>query len=85
MNDKTLEKALSIFFMAFLIFFAMSIILGAFWAFIVMLLWNAVMPLFEISQIDFWHAWGIWILSNLLLKGYSYSVTNNRNDLVPHG
>lgn len=84
MNSRSIEKALTLFVVAFLIFFMMAVILGALWAVIVMILWNAVMPVFGIVQIDFWHAWGLWILSNLLLKGYSYNI-NNENKLVPHG
>lgn len=60
-------------------FVVMALILGAFWAFIVMLLWNAVMPVFNIVQIDYWHAWGLYLLAAILIKSYSYSNTNTHN------
>jgi len=39
--------------------------------FIVMWLWNALMPkLFGITVISYWEAWGILILSHILFHGF---------------
>lgn len=45
--------------------------------FFVMLLWNWLMPsLFGLSTIGFWQGWGISVLSGLLFKNSSSSVSS---------
>jgi hypothetical protein len=37
----------------------------------VMLLWNWLMPdIFSLPKIDYWHAWGLVLLSHILLKSW---------------
>ncbi|MHB8088761.1 MAG: hypothetical protein ACYDH2_11010 [Anaerolineaceae bacterium] len=37
---------------------------------VVMLLWNWLMPdIFGLKQVNYWQAWGLFILSSLLFKG----------------
>jgi hypothetical protein len=37
----------------------------------VMLLWNWLMPdIFGLPKIDYWHAWGLVLLSHILLKSW---------------
>ena len=39
--------------------------------FLVMLLWNWVMPdIFGLRRIDYWHAWGLVLLSHILFKSW---------------
>jgi hypothetical protein len=45
----------------------------ALFGFIVMLLWNALMPrLFGLPEIGYWEAWGIVILSHILFGGLGH-------------
>jgi hypothetical protein len=38
---------------------------------LVMLLWNWVMPdIFGLRRIDYWHAWGLVLLSHILFKSW---------------
>lgn len=37
----------------------------------VMLLWNWLMPdIFSLPRIDYWHAWGVVLLSHILFKSW---------------
>lgn len=37
----------------------------------VMLLWNWIMPdIFSLPRIDYWHAWGLVLLSHILFKSW---------------
>ena len=46
-----------------------GIVLAFFFGWIVMLLWNWLMPtIFGLSVITYWQAWGLVILSHLLFK-----------------
>ncbi len=38
---------------------------------LVMLLWNWLMPdIFSLPRIDYWHAWGLVLLSHILFKSW---------------
>jgi hypothetical protein len=38
---------------------------------VVMLLWNWLMPdIFGLPRIDYWHAWGLLLLSHILFKSW---------------
>ena len=38
---------------------------------VVMLLWNWLMPdIFGLPRIDYWHAWGVVLLSHILFKSW---------------
>ena len=41
------------------------------YGFVVMLLWNWLMPdIFSLPRIDYWHAWGVVLLSHILFKSW---------------
>lgn len=47
--------------------------IGLFFLFgwVVMLLWNWLMPeIFDLKQITYWQAWGLLLLSSILFKGF---------------
>ncbi|MFW6362339.1 MAG: hypothetical protein ACOC0D_00720 [Spirochaeta sp.] len=45
--------------------------LAALFGFVVMLLWNRLMPeIFGLQRITYWQAWGLFLLSTLLFKGF---------------
>jgi len=49
--------------------FVTMLLVGAFFAFPVMLCWNWVMPAISgLPRIDFLHAWGVLVLCGLLFK-----------------
>ena len=53
----------------------------AFFGWIVMLLWNWVVPdLFGLKQINYWKAWGLLALCTVLFKGFGTGSSNGRND-----
>jgi|TARA_R110000744_G_scaffold197556_1_gene316824 hypothetical protein len=55
-----------------------SVTLGLLIAFPVMWLWNYVIPdIFGLPTIVFWQAFALYILSNILAKGVSTTVTKN--------
>ncbi len=38
---------------------------------LVMVLWNWLMPdIFGLARVDFWHAWGLLLLSHILFKSW---------------
>lgn len=48
---------------------ALGVILAFFFGWLVMLLWNWIMPpVFGLGTITFWQAWGLVILAHLLFK-----------------
>jgi hypothetical protein len=48
---------------------------------VVMLLWNWLMPeIFGLKTINYWQAWGLLILSQILFKGISFGDNNNSTD-----
>ena len=52
-------------------FIVLAILLIPLFGFIVMLLWNWLMPtLFGLPQIGFWQAWGLFLLSKILFGGF---------------
>jgi hypothetical protein len=49
--------------------------------FVVMLLWNWLMPgIFNLKRIDYWQAWGLLALSTILFKGMGSNHGNDRSD-----
>lgn len=48
--------------------------------FIVMLLWNWLMPdIFELGKITYWQAWGLVILAHILFKSFPGAHDHDRN------
>ena len=48
---------------------------------VVMLLWNWLMPdLFGFKHLDYWKAWGLLVLCTILFKGLGRNNTSSRND-----
>ena len=67
-------KAIGVIFVAAFIILFFSFI----FAWFVMLLWNWLIPVvFGLKVITFWQAFGLNLLSGLLLKSYSF---NNKKD-----
>ena len=55
---------------------------------VVMLLWNWLMPeIFGLKQLNYWQAWGLMILSCILFKGIRFSSGEGgrRSDRKPSG
>lgn len=49
--------------------FALAAALALFFGWIVMLLWNWLMPaIFKLPQIGYWQGWGLVLLSHILIK-----------------
>ncbi|MBB6481197.1 hypothetical protein [Spirochaeta isovalerica] len=47
------------------------LILGFLFGWVVMLLWNWLMPdIFGLGEVTYWQAWGLLILSSILFKGF---------------
>lgn len=52
-------------------FVILAILLIPLFGFVVMLLWNWLMPtLFALPTIGFWQAWGLFVLSKILFGGF---------------
>lgn len=52
-------------------FVILAILLIPLFGFVVMLLWNWLMPtLFGLPTIGFWQAWGLFVLSKILFGGF---------------
>ncbi len=48
---------------------ALAAVFAFLFGLVVMLLWNWLMPdIFGLPRIDFWHAWGLVLLSHILFK-----------------
>ena len=53
----------------------------ALFGWIVMLLWNWLMPdLFGLKQVNYWKAWGLLALCTVLFKGLGAGSSNSRNE-----
>jgi len=51
--------------------------------YIVMLLWNWLMPeLFGLREINYWHAWGLFILGKILFGGFRGASGNWRHRMM---
>ena len=49
---------------------ALAAVLAFLFGWLVMVLWNALMPdIFGLPSITYWQAWGLLVLSHLLIKG----------------
>ena len=52
-------------------FVILAILLVPLFGFVMMLLWNWLMPtLFGLPKIGFWQAWGLFVLSKILFGGF---------------
>ena len=62
----------------------LGVLLAFIFGWIVMLLWNWLMPpIFGLTTITFWQAWGLVVLAHLLFKaGHGYKT--NHNDHYHH-
>jgi hypothetical protein len=55
-------------------------LLGLF-GWVVMLLWNWLMPdLFGLKRLDYWKAWGLLALCTILFKGFGSGNSSGRSD-----
>ena len=75
MKDKLADLGCLGLILALLLVLILAFAVGAFEAWIVMLLWNAVLVAIfpSVPTISFWVAWGVLILCNLLFKSISVS------------
>ncbi len=49
--------------------------------FVVMKLWNALMPdIFGLKEISYWQAWGLFLLSTILFKGFGSGGGHGRTE-----
>lgn len=49
---------------------ALAVLFAFLFGWVVMLLWNALMPeIFGLKEITYWQGWGLVLLSHILLKG----------------
>ncbi|HUP04282.1 MAG TPA: hypothetical protein VMU19_09850 [Bryobacteraceae bacterium] len=57
----------------------LAVLAFAVFGFVVMLLWNWLMPaLFALPRIGYWQAWGLLLLCKLLFGGFHPHVTSSR-------
>lgn len=48
---------------------------------VVMLLWNALMPeIFGLKRVSYWQAWGLFALCSILFKGGGSGGSGNKSD-----
>lgn len=75
MKDKLADLGCLGIILALLLVLILAVAIGAFEAWIVTLLWNAVLvTLFpSLPTLSFWLAWGLIILCNILFKSISIS------------
>jgi len=53
----------------------------ALFGWVVMLLWNWLMPdLFGLKQLNYWKAWGLLVMCTILFKGIGSSGSNRRSE-----
>ncbi|MBN2534360.1 MAG: hypothetical protein JXB88_15845 [Spirochaetales bacterium] len=53
----------------------------ALFGWIVMLLWNWLMPeIFGLKSLNYWQAWGVLVLCTILFKGMHFKDENHRTD-----
>ncbi len=53
----------------------------ALFGWVVMLLWNWLMPdLFGLKRLDYWQAWGLLALCTILFKGFGSGSRSDRSD-----
>ncbi len=63
---------------------SIAALFALFLGFIVMYLWNWLMPIiFGLPSITYWQAWGLVILFHILFKGGSHGSYNNRDKSHP--
>ena len=59
----------------------LAIGLLALFGWVVMLLWNWLMPeIFGLKRLDYWKAWGLLALCTILFKGFSSGGSGGRSD-----
>jgi len=57
----------------------LAVILAFLFGYVVMLLWNWIMPtLFNLPEIDYWMAFGIIILGRLIFGGFGHGHNNHK-------
>ena len=55
--------------------------LTALFGFVVMALWNWLMPeVFGLTQVSYWQAWGLLVLCWILFKGWHFHDSDSNND-----
>ena len=61
--------------------FVLAAVLALVFGWVVMLLWNWLMPaIFKLPAIDYWQAWGLLLLSQILLKpGFGHHGPHGRH------
>lgn len=58
---------------------AFAVLLAFIFGYVVMLLWNWLMPsIFGLGEIDYWKAWGLLLLSHILFKSGNWSDNDGR-------
>jgi len=79
-NRTKLKKIIGMGIAGFFLFVFLAFILG----FFIMILWNWLMPIiFGLPEITYWQAWGLFLLSKLLLgtgKHHKHQSKNRHNN-----
>jgi len=71
MHRKFRELRLSLKILVILGMIALAAGFTFLYGLVVMLLWNWLMPdIFGLARIDYWHAWGVVLLSHILFKSW---------------
>jgi hypothetical protein len=71
MLNKFREARLPLKIVIVLAMFAAFVAFTFLFGLIVMLLWNWVMPdIFGLPRVDYWHAWGLLLLTHILFKSW---------------
>lgn len=71
MHKKFRELRLPLKILVVLGMIAMAVGFTFLFGLLVMLLWNWLMPdIFGLPRIDYWHAWGLLLLSHILFKSW---------------
>lgn len=75
------ERSLPIKILMVIGFVLLGVGLLFLFGFVVMLLWNWLMPdLFGLKRLDYWQAWGLLLLSTILFKGMGSSHGSDHSD-----
>jgi len=78
-NEWWTERSLPVKILMVIGFIAAGFAFLAFFGWVVMALWNALMPeIFGLKAITYWQAWGLLILSTLLFKGMRHGGESGR-------
>jgi hypothetical protein len=75
------ERSLPQKIMAGIGFGLLGIGLAFLFGWVVMLLWNGLMPdIFGLKRLTYWQAWGLLILSHILFRGFGSGHGSGRSD-----